>query len=37
MQQCIVDKPDTEITPLQKIKIIDANKSCLHGEIIKQD
>lgn len=37
MQQCIVDKPDTEITPLQNIKITDANKSCLHGEIIKQD
>lgn len=37
MQQCIVDKPDYEITPLQKIKITNANKSCLHGEIIKQD
>ena len=37
MQQCIVDKPDTEITPLQNIKITAANKSCLHGEIIKQD
>ena len=35
MQQCIVEKPDTEITPLQKIKITDANKSCLRGEIIK--
>lgn len=35
MQQCIVEKPDSEITPLQKIKITDANKSCLHGEIIK--
>lgn len=35
MQQCIVEKPDYEIAPLQKIKITDANKSCLHGEIIK--
>ena len=35
MQQCIVEKPDYEISPLQKIKITDANKSCLHGEIIK--
>lgn len=35
MQQCIVEKPDWEITPMQKIKITDANKSCLHGEIIK--
>ena len=35
MQQCIVEKPDYKITPLQKIKITDANKSCLHGEIIK--
>ena len=35
MQQCIVEKPDHEITPLQKIKITNANKSCLHGEIIK--
>lgn len=36
MQQCIVDKPDYDVTPLQKIKITDANKSCLHGEIVKQ-
>ena len=35
MQQCIVEKPDYEIAPLQKKKITDANKSCLHGEIIK--
>ena len=35
MQQCIVDKPDTDIEPLQKIKIKDANKSCLHGEFVK--
>ena len=35
MQQCIVEKPDGEIAPLQKIKITDANKSCLRGEIIK--
>ncbi len=35
MQQCIVEKPSVEITPLQKIKITDANKSCLRGEIIK--
>ena len=35
MQQCIVDKPDYEIAPLQNIKITDANKSCLRGEIIK--
>jgi hypothetical protein len=35
MQQCIVEKPDFEISNLQKIKITDANKSCLHGEIIK--
>ena len=35
MQQCIVAKPDYEIAPLQKIKICDANKSCLHGEIVK--
>ena len=35
MQQCIVENPDTEIAPLQKIKITDANKSCLRGEIIK--
>lgn len=35
MQQCIVDKPNEDIAPLQKIKITDANKSCLRGEIIK--
>ena len=35
MQQCIVEKPDGQISPLQKIKITDANKSCLRGEIIK--
>jgi tRNA-2-methylthio-N6-dimethylallyladenosine synthase len=35
MQQCIVDKPNEDIEPLQKIKITDANKSCLRGEIIK--
>ena len=35
MQQCIVEKPDYEITPLQKIKITDANKASLRGEIIK--
>ena len=35
MQQCIVDKPDFEISPLQKIKITDANKASLRGKIIK--
>ena len=35
MQQCIVEKPDGDITPLQKIKITDANKASLRGEIIK--
>ena len=35
MQQCIVEKPNTEISPLQKIKITDANKASLRGEIIK--
>ena len=35
MQQCIVDKPDYEISPLQKIKITDANKASLRGDIIK--
>ncbi len=35
MQQCIVAKPDYEISPLQKIKITDANKASLRGEIIK--
>lgn len=34
MQQCIVDKTDI-ISQLLKVKITDANKSCLHGEIIK--
>jgi len=35
MQQCIVEKPDGKISPLQKIKITDANKASLRGEIIK--
>ena len=35
MQQCIVDKPDYIAQPLQKIKITDANKACLRGEILK--
>jgi len=35
MQQCIVEKPDYDITPIQKIKITEANKACLRGEIIK--
>ena len=35
MQQCIVDKPNYEISPLQKIKITDANKASLRGELIK--
>ena len=35
MQQCIVEKPDYEISPMQKIKITDANKASLRGEIIK--
>ena len=35
MQQCIVKKPDYQIESMQKIKITDANKSCLHGEIVK--
>lgn len=35
MQQCIVEKPDFEISPMQKIRICDANKACLRGEIIK--
>ena len=34
MQQCITEKTDGEIKPLQKIKITDANKACLRGEII---
>nr|MBQ0090971.1 tRNA (N6-isopentenyl adenosine(37)-C2)-methylthiotransferase MiaB [Candidatus Enterousia merdequi] len=33
MQQCIIEKPDYEISPLQKIKITDANKASLRGEI----
>ena len=35
MQQCLVEKPESEITPLQKIKITDANKASLRGKIIK--
>ena len=35
MQQCIVAKPNYEISPMQKIKITDANKASLRGEIIK--
>ena len=35
MQQCIVEKPDFEISNLHTIKITDANKSCVHGKIIK--
>ena len=35
MQQCIVEKQDNEIKPLQKIKITDANKASLRGEIVK--
>lgn len=35
MQQCIVEKPNTKIPPLQKIKITDANKASLRGELIK--
>ena len=35
MQQCIVEKNNTDISPLQKIKITDANKASLRGEIIK--
>ena len=35
MQQCIVEKKDNDILPMQKIKITDANKACLRGEIIK--
>ena len=33
MQQCIVETPKIKTSNLQKIKIVDANKSCLHGEI----
>ena len=35
IQQCIVAKPNYEISPMQKIKITDANKASLRGEIIK--
>ena len=35
MQQCIVEKPDFDLPPLQKIKITDANKASLRGQIIK--
>lgn len=35
MQQCIVNKPEKPIEPMQKIKITDANKASLRGEIIK--
>jgi len=35
MQQCIVEKPNGDMVPMQKIKITDANKACLRGEIIK--
>ena len=34
MQQCIVETDNKNLSPLQKIKITDANKSCLHGEIV---
>lgn len=37
MQQCIVEKPISGIAPMQKIKITDANKASLRGEIIKTD
>jgi hypothetical protein len=30
-----VEKTDNEIKPLEKIKITDANKASLRGEIIK--
>lgn len=35
MQQCIVEKTDTETPVLPTIKITDANKASLRGEIIK--
>ena len=35
MQQCIVERQDEDMKPLQKIKITDANKASLRGEIIK--
>lgn len=35
MQPCIVQGTDDKISPLQKIKITDANKASLRGEIIK--
>ena len=34
MQQCIIDKPDYEVSALQKIKITDANKASLRGKLI---
>ena len=37
MQQCIVPKIDCKISNLQRIKITSANKSCLHGEIVKSE
>ena len=37
MQQCIVEKTDTEIAPLQIIRITDANKASLRGKIIKSE
>ena len=37
MQQCIVEKPNHEIEPLQKIKITNANKASLRGEIAKEN
>lgn len=35
MQQCIVEKPDYKISAIQKIKITDANKASLRGDLIK--
>ena len=35
MQQCIIEKHDFEIAPLHNIKITDANKTSLRGEILK--
>jgi len=35
MQQCIIEKTSDDIESLQKIKITDANKSCLKGEKVK--
>ncbi len=34
MQQCIVEKPDYKISAIQKIKITDANKASLRGDLI---